>query len=117
MQIANTGPTSRQSQRPRAAVAQLKRWAKKMKIEAEFTITGRGHGILTDEAFTSAKFAAVREKKKILIAAEGRLVELQIKSAEVALKSGGREFLAFIVPAISDANIREFILGREIELA
>lgn len=88
-----------------------------MKIEGEFKITGRGHGILTDEPFTPATFAAVRAKKKIKVAGDGRLVELDIKSAEVALKSGGREFLAFLVPDIKDSATREFIVGRDFELA
>jgi hypothetical protein len=88
-----------------------------MKIEGEFTITGRGHGILTDEPFTPAGFATVRAKKKIRVVGEGRVVELDITAAEVALKGGGKEFLAFLVPDISDAAARTFIVGREIEFA
>jgi hypothetical protein len=103
------------------AARQLPAWLifdvrQRMKIDGEFTITGRGHGILTDEPFTPTKFAAVRAKKTIRVAAEGRLVELDIQSAEIALKSGGREFLAFLVPDIKDAATREFIVGRDIEL-
>jgi hypothetical protein len=87
-----------------------------MKIVDACRIAGRGHAIITDEAFTSSGFEHARTRKKIRVVGTERVVELQITDAEAVLKTGGREFLGFLVPFIDDETIREFIVNRDIEL-
>jgi hypothetical protein len=87
-----------------------------MKIVDACVISGRGHAIITDEAFTPAGFAHARTKKKIRIVGAERVVEFEITDAEAVLKTGGREFLGFLVPFIADEATRAFIVNRDIEL-
>lgn len=87
-----------------------------MKIVDACRIDGRGCAIITDEAFTPSGFANARTKKKIRVVGAERVVELEITDTEAILKTGGREFLGFLVPFIDDEKIREFIVNRDIEL-
>ena len=87
-----------------------------MKIVDACRISGRGHAIITDEAFTASGLAHARSRKKIRVVGGGRVVELEITGAEAVLKTGGREFLGFLVPFIDDEAIRTFIVDRDIEL-
>jgi hypothetical protein len=45
-----------------------------------------------------------------------RVVELEITDVEAVLKTGGKEFLGFLVPFIDDEAIRAFVVNRDIEL-
>ena len=87
-----------------------------MKIVDACRIDGRGHALITDEAFTPSGFAHARTRKKIRVACTERMVELDITDVEAVLKTGGREFLGFLVPFIEDESIRMFIIDRDIEL-
>jgi hypothetical protein len=86
-----------------------------MKIVASCKITGRGDAVFTDEPFSWAVWKIAKEKKRIRVAGEGRVVEIEIRSAESALKEGG-ETLGFLVPPFEDSATREFIIGRDAEL-
>ena len=88
-----------------------------MKIVDTCRITSRGEAIITDEAFTPRSFAFAHSKKKIKVAVEHGYLELDIIGAEAALKGGGREFLAFIVPFFADESTRHLITDREVELS
>lgn len=85
-----------------------------MKITGTASITGRGHAIITDEPWTVALFQGLSKKKKIRVIDGDRSVEIDIKSIEAALKDH-IQYLAFLVPAISEKKIEEFIQDREIE--
>jgi len=87
-----------------------------MKILDACRISGRGHAIITDEPFTTSGFAHARTRKKIRVVAGEHVVELEITDAEAVLKTGGREFLGFLVPFIEDEAVRTFIVNRDIEL-
>lgn len=87
-----------------------------MKIVDAFWISGRGHAILTDEAFTATGFAQARTRKKLRVLEGERVVELEVTSAEAVLRTSGKEFLAFLVPFIEDEVIRAFIVNRDVEL-
>ena len=87
-----------------------------MKIVDACRISGRGHAIITDELFTPSGFAHARTRKKIRVVGGERVVELEITDAEAVLKTGGKEFLGFLVPFIDDEAVRAFIVNREIEL-
>lgn len=86
-----------------------------MKIVGESILTGKGHVILTDEPFTPRVFKEAASKKRILVQIDGRRIELEITSVEISLHPGGKEFLAFILPPISD-SVRRSLLNQEIEL-
>jgi hypothetical protein len=86
-----------------------------MKIVDSCLISGRGHAVITDEAFTPSGLAHARTCRKIRVVDGERVVELEITGAEAVLKTGGKEFLGFLVPCIDEA-IRAFIGNREIEL-
>lgn len=87
-----------------------------MKIVGTSQIVGRGDAVITDEPFSWARWATAKEKKVIRVAAEGRVVEMEIRSAESALKEKGEETMAFVVRPISDQSSKDFIVGREAEL-
>lgn len=87
-----------------------------MKIVGTCSITGRGDAVFTDEPFSWVVWRAAKEKKKIRVAGEGRFVEIEIRSAESALKEGA-ETLAFVVAPFESSETKEFIVGREAELA
>jgi len=86
-----------------------------MKIVDACRIDGLGHAIVTDEAFTPSGFARARTKRKIRVACDERLVELEITNVETVLKTG-IDYLGFLVPFIDDEAIQAFIVNREIEL-
>lgn len=86
-----------------------------MKIVDEIVLKGKGHGLLTDEPFTPPVFKEAASKKRILVQIDGRWIELEIKSVEISLHPGGKEFLAFILPPITD-SVRRSLLNHEIEL-
>ena len=86
-----------------------------MKIVATCKITGRGDAVFTDEPFSWAVWKIAREKKRIRVVGEGRVVEIEIRSAESVSRAGG-ETLGFLVPPFEDSATREFIIGREAEL-
>ncbi len=87
-----------------------------MKIVDACRISGRGHAIITDETFTPSGLAHARTRRKIRVVGDEHVVELEITDAEAVLKTGGREFLGFLVPFIDDETVREFIVNRDIEL-
>ena len=87
-----------------------------VKIVDACRIIGRGHALITDEAFTPSGLAHARTTKKIRVASAERVVELDIAGVEAVLKTGGNESLGFLVPFIEDESIRAFILNRDIEL-
>jgi hypothetical protein len=87
-----------------------------MKIVDACQISGRGHAIITDEPFTWSLFAHVRTSKKIRVLGGERVVDLEITDTEAVLKTGRKEFLAFLVPFIDDEELRAFIINRDIEL-
>ena len=87
-----------------------------MRIVSTATITGKGHAIITDEPWTVALFQSAAKKKKIRVVDGDRAVEIDIKSVEAALKIDRVQYLSFLVPAISDKKIEEFIQNREVEL-
>jgi hypothetical protein len=86
-----------------------------MKIVDACRIDGRGHAIITDEPFTPSGFAHARTRNKIRVVGAERVVELEITDAEAVLKTGGKEFLGFLVPFIDDEEIRVSIVGHDIE--
>ena len=86
-----------------------------MKIVDTCRITGRGEAIITDEAFTLGAFMALQSKKKVRIALEDRVLEMDMLGAEAVLKTGGREFLGFLVPFFVDEKLRTSIVNRQIE--
>lgn len=87
-----------------------------MKIVDACRITGRGEALITDAAFTRVAFVALQSKKKVRIAIEDRVLEMNILSTEAVLKTGGREFLGFLVPFFVDEKLRTLIVNRQIEL-
>ena len=87
-----------------------------MRIVDVCRISGRGHAIFTDEIFSSAGLARARTKKTIRVSSAGRSVEFDIIDVEAILKTGGVEFLGFLVPFIEDEAIRTFIVNRDLEL-
>jgi len=87
-----------------------------MRIIEACRIDSRGHAIVSDEAFTPSGFAHARTRKKIRVVGGERVVELEITEVEAVLKTGGKEFLGFLVPFIDDEAIRVSIVGRDIEL-
>jgi hypothetical protein len=87
-----------------------------MKIVDACRITGRGHAMITDEAFTASGLAHARTRKKIRVFGGERVVELEITDEEAVLKTRGKEFLGFLVPFIDDEAIRAFVVNRDIEL-
>lgn len=87
-----------------------------MKIVDAGRISGRGHAIITDEPFTPPGFGHARTRKKIRVVGGDRVVEFEITDAEAVLKTGGKEFLGFLVPFIEDESVRAFIINRDMEL-
>lgn len=86
-----------------------------MKITGTAAITGRGHAIFTDTLWTVPVWQSVAKKKRLRIAGGDQTVEIDIKSVEAALKDQV-EYLAFMVPAISEKKVEDFIRNREVEL-
>jgi hypothetical protein len=86
-----------------------------MKILATCVITGRGEALFTDQEFSWPLWSQVKTNKKIRFADAGRVVELDIKSAEAAKKERS-EVLAFLVQAMPDEATRKFVVGREYQL-
>ena len=126
--LTKESPTRRQSQRPqlsRPVLTHVSRQlrprlvfnVRQMKITGTAFITGRGHAIITDEPWTIATCQSVAKKKKIRVADGDRVVEIDIKSVEAALKNDRIQYLSFLVPAISEKKIEEFLQNREITLA
>jgi hypothetical protein len=89
-----------------------------MKITGTFSISGRGHGITTNEPFTEIAFQGARAKTKIRVSDAARVVELTIKSVEAvfAIKPERAKFIGFVVPAIADKSTEFFLQGKDIEL-
>ena len=87
-----------------------------MKIVDVCRITGRGHALITDEAFTPSGIAHARTRKKIRVVSTERIVEFEIADVEAVRKTAGIEFLGFLVPFIADEAVRAFIVNRDIEL-
>jgi hypothetical protein len=86
-----------------------------MKITDTASIPGRGHAIFTDEPWSLAKSQSAAKNRRLRITAEGRTVEIDIKSVEAALKDHV-QYLAFMVPTISEKKVKDFIQNREVEL-
>ena len=87
-----------------------------MKITGVFPIAARGHVLMTDKEFSSEAWQFARTRKNIRVAGESREVLLAIRSAEVIVR-GNAEFISFLVPAIADIEIQDFILGNAIEFS
>ena len=85
-----------------------------MKITGVFPIAGKVHVLTTDEEFSPEIWQRVRHRKKIRIADQGREVVLAVDACEVILQ-GSKEFISFVVPAIPDREVQDFILGRRVE--
>ena len=88
-----------------------------MKIVDACRITGRGEALITDEAFTLDAFMTLQSKKKVRIAMEDRVLEMDMLGAEAVLKIGERKFLGFLVPFFADEKLRALVMNRKIEVA
>ncbi len=86
-----------------------------MKITGTASITGRGHAIITDTPWTVSLWQSAAKKKRLRIAGGDQTVEIDIKSVEAVLKDHV-QYLAFLVPAISEKKVEDFIQNREVEL-
>jgi hypothetical protein len=86
-----------------------------MKIVGAASITGRGHAIITDTPWTIPLWQSAAKKKRLRITGGDQTVEIDIKSVEAALKNH-IQYLAFMVPAISEKKVEEFIQNREVEI-
>jgi hypothetical protein len=89
-----------------------------VKITGTFSITGRGHGVTTNEPFTAAALQTAKGKTMMRVVDSARVVELKIISVEalLALVPSRAEFLAFVVPAIADSATESLLQGKEVEL-
>ena len=87
-----------------------------MKITGTASITRERSAILTDDPWTLAKSEDLKSKKRIRVTDGDRIVEIEIKSVQAALKNDHLQYLAFLVPPFTDQEIRKFILHREVEL-
>ncbi len=85
-----------------------------MKITGVFPIAGQVHVLMTDEEFSSDTWQRVRNRKKLSIADQGRVVVFAIDSPEVIVL-GSKEFISFVVPVITDREVQDFIVGKSIE--